>query len=413
LLTERGGLLAELGRATLASADFQSALELAGDDRERAHAWIGTASALRMSDRLGEALSALDRAEQLTPAGADLERAQIYYLRGNLFFPMGRIEECMQQHRQALEHARRIGSGEWEARTIGGMADAYFASGRFVTAHRYFAECVQLARKHGARKVEVANLTMQGAVYSYLMDSPETGMELCREAIDLATRLAQPRPAVVGHHGLALGYLYADDLPSAISHGDAALELAREMDSPRFESESMAFVALCKFKAGERAGLAEVLEKALALAKHSIPYCGPLIFGLLAELATDAGERKKWIREGERVLEAGCIAFNYYYFNLTGMELSLQDGELDQALEFALRMERAFTAEAIPLVQFTVAQGRARVAVARGADDPTLLAELERLQQDAIRARLKIMQTPIDEAIATMRGRIASSARSQ
>jgi len=308
-----------------------------------------------------------------------------------------------------LEHARRIGSGEWEARTIGGMADAYFASGRFVTAHRYFAECVQLARKHGARKVEVVNLPMQGALYPYLMDPPQAGMEICREAIDLATRLAQPRSVIVAHHGLALGYFFADDLPSAISHANAALELARAMSSPRFEAESITFVANCRFRAGERAGLVEEVEKALALAKDSIPYCGPVIFGLLAELATDAGERKKWIREGERVLEAGCISFNYYYFNLTGMELSLQEGELDQALQFASRMEQAFIAEPVPLVQFTVAQGRARVAVRRGADDPSTLAELERLQQDAIRAHLKFMQTPIDEAIAIMRGRIASS----
>ena len=94
----------------------------------------------------------------------------------------------MQQHRLAVEHARRGRSEEWEARTLGGLADALYAYGGLADEYRCFDECVQKARRRGGnRGVEAANLAMQGTSYFFLMRAAQPGIDLCLEAADRPT----------------------------------------------------------------------------------------------------------------------------------------------------------------------------------------------------------------------------------
>ncbi len=402
LLTERGALTTELGRADAAIDDFRVALEIARDDSERAHAWLGLAAAMRMSDRYDEALHALERAQQLADPTDHAALAQIHDLRGNLHFPLGRIEECMQEHRLALEHARRARSEEWETRALGGLADALFASGRFVSAYDRFEECVRLAMRHGARKVEAANLAMQGNSRFFLMRPPQPGIELCERAVEMASQLGQPRVEIVAHHGAMLPYIELNDPGKALAHAQAALDLSRAIRSPRFEGESIAAVALCVGLQGDRRRAGELLEEALEAMKGSMTYWGPVILGGLAQYADDEVRSEKRLREGELLLAQGCITINAFFFNRTAIDLKLELGDLDAALRYVQSMEDAFAAEAVPLVQFTASRARALIAFKRGSRDLPLLIELERLQRDAQVAGLNLARKPIDAAIAAM-----------
>ena len=131
------------------------------------NAWLGLAAAMRMSDRYDEALHALERAQHLAEPMDHAALAQIHHLRGDLHFPLGRIAECMREHRLGLEHAHRARSEEWETRILGGLADVLFASGCLVSAYDRFEEGIRLAMQHGTRNVEVANLVMQGSSHFY------------------------------------------------------------------------------------------------------------------------------------------------------------------------------------------------------------------------------------------------------
>ncbi|HEX7952826.1 MAG TPA: AAA family ATPase, partial [Burkholderiales bacterium] len=163
LLAERGELLPEVGRATEAISNFEQALELAASDRERCQALIGIAAGMRMADQSESALACLAKAEALTgESGWEFEAAQIHYLRGSLYFPLGNIVGCLKEHERALELARRAGSPEWEARALSGLGDAHYAAARPLTSYRYFEQCIELSRAHSLGRVEVANLAMLG-----------------------------------------------------------------------------------------------------------------------------------------------------------------------------------------------------------------------------------------------------------
>ncbi len=65
------------------------------------------------ADRPTPAPEALDKAEvAATNHGLLSERAQIHYLRGNVYFPLGNIDGCLEEHEKALSFAREVGSTE-------------------------------------------------------------------------------------------------------------------------------------------------------------------------------------------------------------------------------------------------------------------------------------------------------------
>ena len=110
----RASVLLDLGSVDDSIGAYELALEFADDDVEHCQAWLGLAAGMRIADRYDEALDILDKADAVARShGMVRERAEIHHIRGNLYFPMGRIEECAVEHEKSLRFARefRLGRG--------------------------------------------------------------------------------------------------------------------------------------------------------------------------------------------------------------------------------------------------------------------------------------------------------------
>ena len=166
-----GDILAALGEIAASIAAYREALAQASEEAQRCHAWIGLAAGMRVSDDYDGALAALDEAEALATAGdLTLERARLHHLRGNIFFPLGDLAACGEQHRLALECATRVGSAELEAQALSGLGDECYGRGHMRSAHGYFRRCLDLCRVGGFGRIEVANLPMLAWSRFYLVD---------------------------------------------------------------------------------------------------------------------------------------------------------------------------------------------------------------------------------------------------
>ena len=97
------------------------------------------AEGLRVSEGLNEALHLLDQAQE-TAEKHELtgELARIHHLRGNIYFPLGNIDGCKDEHQRGFVYARRLNSPEAEARALGGLADAAYAQGKNAQRVRIF-----------------------------------------------------------------------------------------------------------------------------------------------------------------------------------------------------------------------------------------------------------------------------------
>jgi tetratricopeptide (TPR) repeat protein len=91
-----------------------------------------------------------------------------------------------------LEYARTAESAEDEAQALGGLGDAEYSRGRFLSAYRYFDECIEMSRERGFGRIVAANISMRGNSLQFKNELEQAWLD-CREALELAVKVRQPR----------------------------------------------------------------------------------------------------------------------------------------------------------------------------------------------------------------------------
>ena len=136
----RGDALRNTGATEASIEAFEAGLAVAVGPQQRCVALIGIAEGLRIADRQQRTLEVLKEAEAAAiEAGLVMERARVHHLRGNTYFPLGRIDECREEHEKALNLARQVGSVEGEALALSGLGDAYYLAARCAPLANSFA----------------------------------------------------------------------------------------------------------------------------------------------------------------------------------------------------------------------------------------------------------------------------------
>lgn len=372
------------GRTEDAAAAFRVAIDLAASNAERARAWLGLASSLRVVDRYEEALDALRHAEQAALAEAEPRRlAHLWTLRGNLHFPRGELDECRAAHERALEFAGQAGSPEDIARALGGLGDAQYQRGRMRTAHTHFRNCVDLCVQHEFAGLRLSYLPMLAVTQAYAGDFAGA-IEISIEAAETARRLGDLRAELLASSILGMTETYRARYAVALECSSRSVALSRELGARRFEAEALVLNGLALIGLQRREDARLVLDDAVSLARVVAPtYCGPWALGVLALATDDLQASRRLLDEGEALLARGCVSHNHLEFPLFAIEVSLRAGDHAEALRHAAELEAYTRAEPLPWVDVVVARARALAVDAGAASDshPDLSAVLETAQR--------------------------------
>jgi tetratricopeptide (TPR) repeat protein len=393
-----GRLQLDLGRAPAAREAFAAALDLATGDAGRCQAHLGLAEAMRLSDRLDEALAELAAAEAAATAlDRPAELASIHHLRGNILFPLGRVDECVAEHGAALDHARRSGSPELEVKALGGLGDGEYMRGRMVSALDAFARCCAVAREQHLDRVEAANLGMVGFT-RYLMLDLDQALHDSDTAVDLARRTGHQRAAIIAHHSACLCALMRLDLAEADVRAHAAATLTAQIGARRFEAENQLWLAESRLLAGDRARALALATSAMAISRETaIGFIGPAILGLVAWATESSSERATALAEAEALLARGAVSHNHLIFRRYAIEAALASGDWDGAVRHAGAL-RGYTAdEPLPWAELIAARGQALAERGRGAPNA---GELCRVRDVAARHALEALLPALDAALA-------------
>jgi class 3 adenylate cyclase/tetratricopeptide (TPR) repeat protein len=396
-----GDILRALGESKGSIEAFERALETAADDAQRSKAWIGQAEGMRIVDRYDEALAALDKAEPAARAQGRAEQlTQIHFLRGNLYFPLGNIDGCLEQHELALEYARKIGSVEDEARALGGLGDAYYQRGRMITAHKHFRRCVELSREHGFRAIEVANLSMVGTSRFYLNELREA-LEDALAAIKGAAKIGHHRAELLGRTGACRVLLQMNEIDAAREHLREAQILVERLGARRFEAFNLDFLAKILRLEGRRAEAVKQCEKAVVISRETgAGFAGPRVLAELARNTDNPAARRQALHEGEKILREGAVSHNHFYFYADGMDAHLESKQWDEVDRYAAALEEFTRPEPVPWCDFFIARGRTLAAYGRANRDDSTLQELQRLRGEAERVGLRMALPAIAAALA-------------
>lgn len=373
----RGDLLRSLGEVESSIAAFEQARDCASDAIEESRSWIGLAEGLRFCDRHDDALSALQNADRVIDADHPLLKAEIHHLRGNLYFPAGRVADCLAQHELALGYARQAGSREWEARARGGLGDASYLAGRMRTACENFRQCVRLCDEQALGRVAVANRSMVGWTRMYLNEV----VEACADglaAAEMAEKVGQNRAEMLGR--LVAGFMFIEQgqLDSARAQVDLGLGLARRLGARHFIAEALCFRTMIFMAEGRPAEATATVGEAIGILRGAgMTFFGPTALGLAARLAEDEGERRSHLSEAEDILSSGCVSHNYFWFYREAIEVALNARQWDEACRYCDALEAYAAPEPLPWVDLFVERGRMLSRTGRGDRGGAVSEDLE------------------------------------
>jgi class 3 adenylate cyclase/tetratricopeptide (TPR) repeat protein len=345
----KGELLRDLGDIVSSTATYRHAITASPDDEALCRAQIGLAEGLRVSEGLDEALALLSEAQALAERRTMIpELARLHHLRGNIFFPLGNIEGCRQEHERGVAYARRSGSAEAEARALGGLADAAYAQGRMRTAFEHFSRCVSLSREHGFGRIEVANRSMVGFSRFYLNQARQARAD-GDDAARAAALVGQPRAEMLGEFMGAFACHELGEFESMKGYLERALHLARQLNARRFEAQALEKHARILLHEGRRADAVGQLREALSICRDSgTQFCGPIVMSALSLAVEDPAEKEALLAEGAQMLARGAVAHNHFWFHRDAIEALLAAADADGAMRHVAALEDYACAEPLP-----------------------------------------------------------------
>jgi hypothetical protein len=305
----------------------------------------------------------------------------------------------------SFDLAREAGSAELEAAALGGLGDAEYARGRMLSARAHFGNCIELSRRHGFGRIEVANLPMFAFMRLF---SAETRAALAEAlaAIEMAAKVGHRRAQTIAHHAAYHARHSLGEFAAARANVEAALELARQLKARRFEAEALAFGAELDRLAGRRSEAQVAICEALAIsAETGMEYFGPIYYGILALIEEDETRRKAALADGEALLSGNTLAHNHLLFRRDAIEASMLLRDWDGAERHAAALEDFVRPEPLPWTTFLAARARAFASFGKGCRDAELENELQRLRIESDRLGIRLPDVSEITGLADLPGR--------
>jgi class 3 adenylate cyclase/tetratricopeptide (TPR) repeat protein len=398
----RGDALRNTGATEQSISAFEAGLAVASGPEQRCVALIGIAEGLRIADRQQRTLEVLKDAEAAAiEVGLLLERARVHHLRGNTYFPLGRIDECREEHEKALSFARQVGSVEGEALALSGLGDAYYLGGQMRTAGEQFRACVKLCHEHALRRVEVANRHMIGWTRLHLMELFEAE-EDALASVQMAMEVSHPRAQLLGL--LLAGYVSygMGRLEKADPFLQQALGLAQSIHADNFLANGLQFLAQNSLAQGDKAkAQAYALQGIEIVRKVGMTFIGPALLAIKAASSQDVAGAEEALKEAEAILDSGCVSHNHFWFARIAIGHALRTHAWDGVERYANRLESYTRREPLPWSDFIIAQGRVLAAWGRGQRSDALMGELQRLLTIAVDRGLLLDVAVLNKALAS------------
>jgi class 3 adenylate cyclase/tetratricopeptide (TPR) repeat protein len=400
LICLKGELQRDFGDIASSVATYRLAIAASPDQAALCQAQLGLADGLRVSEGLTEALNLLSEAQQSAERHDMVPQlARLHHLRGNIFFPLGNIDGCRQEHELGLNYARRSGSPEAEARALGGLADAAYAQGKMRSAFEYFSRCVALSREHGFGRIEVANRSMVGFCRIYL-NEPRQACDDARAAIRAAALVGQPRAELLAENLNIWSCYELGEYNEMEAHLERLSRISRQLGARRFEAQGLEMQARILLDTGRASEAARILREALAMCRDvGMQFTGPKTYSALSRAVEGKAERDRLLAEGEELLRRGAVGHNHLWFYRDAIEAMLVAADARGALRYADMLETYTRSEKLPWSELFVARGRALVRSLQGNIDDSLRKELIRVQAALCDTGLTALLPPVEIAL--------------
>lgn len=117
-------------------------------------------------------------------------------------------------------------------------------------------------------------------------------------------------------------------------------------------------------------------------------FTGARLMGALALSLSDPKAKSDALNEGEKMLQAGSVSHNHFFFYPDAIEVSLEIGDWDSAERYSNAFEDFTKPEPLPWSEFFIARGRTLAAWRKGLRDSELITNIQDLRHEAENANM-------------------------
>ena len=134
---------------------------------------------------------------------------------------------------------------------------------------------------------------------------------------------------------------------------DRLLDIARQLGSPRFEAQALMYEGKLDRAEGRPDEAIKTLESALEMSGEvGHGFAGPRIVGEMARNLVETEAKRAALAQGERMLEAGSVSHNHFFFYPDAIEVSFDICDWDGAERYAAALEDFTRFEPLPWCNF-------------------------------------------------------------
>ncbi|WP_170469904.1 adenylate/guanylate cyclase domain-containing protein [Ruegeria arenilitoris] len=359
LLCARGETHRLQGLSDDALREFKEAAELADTGEQVCRVHIGLAQAARQASLYQEALESLDIAEAAAErCGSDRDIAQINYVRGNVYFPLGQVKKALESNEKALTLARKLESARLEVGALSGFGDANFMNAKMQTATGFYTQAVERAREKGLVRDLAANLHNLSVARSYTGDVAQ-GKKDAQEAIEVSQKYFAFVPECVAQTCLGVAHTFLGELDQALDSFSVSAEIAHRVGAKRLEAQALEHLARTQVYAGVIEAARETGRRAVDIAlEHGRNFVGPKALSALAMAETDPEAQDRHLKLGEEIIAEGCVGHSHLHFYTDASAVMLARQDWDEATRYADALAKFTADEPLPMVNLSIQQAR-------------------------------------------------------
>lgn len=300
--------------------------------------------------------------------------------------PLGRTEEVIQRHTQALLQAETLKNEPLQARSHLELASIFRVAGQFETAAEHCEHAIGLQKKLGDRREEAIALGELAAVCGY-QSRYEEAREKAEKAIGLLQTIDAPKEEAKILNGLGIVHLEQGRIEEARKTYQAALEIFEKLCARRETARIQGNLGVVAWNLRQWPVAQQHFEKALAIHKeiHDRPQEGWSLNTLACSLWPQ-GEPNRALDlylEALGILkQVRNIRFVSDTYRRMAELVRLAQGDLEQAETYVAEAEAIYEEQGNVQGMGFCLRERGHIALARGQSVNEILKKLDAIAED-------------------------------